>query len=177
MVEGTADVRLLLRAGGWCVGGGLLNLLQLWIHRRMEVGDLLGSMRAAMAAEGNLAWALHRACTRRGRTDAAGRYRRMALSAWEKCGAGAAEQRRDSGAWVREGTVVHRGADLRAWRLLDFRGEWGGRLRNLGRGRQCTFCGSIDRRAFKRCAGCGVFYCKKRCQKLDWRRGHKYECQ
>lgn len=39
----------------------------------------------------------------------------------------------------------------------------------------CNFCGTL---ASQRCANCRqVFYCKKECQKQDWKKGHKEECK
>ncbi|KAL7635177.1 UNVERIFIED_CONTAM: hypothetical protein RMT77_014163 [Armadillidium vulgare] len=39
----------------------------------------------------------------------------------------------------------------------------------------CNFCGTL---ASQRCANCRlVFYCKKECQKQDWKKGHKEDCK
>eukprot|EP00973_Karenia_brevis_P056414 7847439-Karenia_brevis.AAC.1 len=35
----------------------------------------------------------------------------------------------------------------------------------------------IIMRRWRKCSGCrDVFYCSSRCQRLDWRDGHVYEC-
>jgi hypothetical protein len=43
--------------------------------------------------------------------------------------------------------------------------------------RECSFCGFMSEQRMKRCA-CrdGAYYCSRKCQARDWKRGHKNVC-